>query len=303
MKTLCLYNPLARKVRGSDIFKLLKGRDYWGDVYFHALSPIDLTEPKWLRYLDDAKQVLILGGDGTLHHVAQFLVHRDTLVHIIPYGTANDLGRWIGLGSDLLQNTIALETGKTVAYDAITANGRYVFSGGGFGLGYLIAENSHHLSGNNVGWLIKKLAGTNLYTLLLIWNIIRHPIIHYMHQCRLGDSKKEVDTPLVVFTNQAILGKGVLLAPDTMSTDGRYQLIIFRNTNSRSILLTLCGIKLKLKRNDPWLDRSEVQQITLEWRIPVPAFADGELLPPEKTWKIICHRGALKLRVPITFNG
>ena len=81
MKTLCMYNLAARSVKDMDISHILRGRKYWGEVIFYSLQPEDISSPGWLSYLTDVSRVLIVGGDGTLHHAIQHLIN--TPVEII----------------------------------------------------------------------------------------------------------------------------------------------------------------------------------------------------------------------------
>ncbi|MFP7288782.1 acylglycerol kinase family protein [Shouchella clausii] len=46
---------------------------------------------------EDVQTVIVVGGDGTIHEVANELVHTDLSLGIIPAGSGNDFARCIGI--------------------------------------------------------------------------------------------------------------------------------------------------------------------------------------------------------------
>src|SRR5215218_5911789 len=65
--------------------------------------------------LDDGSgyQVLILGGgDGSVSSVVDFLANRDTVLGLLPLGTANDFARTLEIPQEIEDACLAIASGK-----------------------------------------------------------------------------------------------------------------------------------------------------------------------------------------------
>ncbi|WAC08500.1 MAG: diacylglycerol kinase family protein [Thermodesulfobacteriota bacterium] len=272
-------------------------------MIFYSLQPKDISCPGWLTFLDEVSKVLIIGGDGTLHHTIQHLINKPVEINLVPAGTANDFARWVGLFLNPLKSLDQLENGKTIKYDTISANGRHVVSGGGFGLGFLVADNANRLKKSHKWTLLMKLTGDKIYSLLLVW----HSIFARNNTCsfRITDNEDVRDyiSHACVFTNQASIGKNIVVAPGTKATDGLFHFLLFKNPSCQSVLYSLLKIKMGLSSKDRYQCRQEVNKISIYYNKRVPAFGDGEVIPESEHWDLCCHKGALNMRVPEKFNG
>jgi YegS/Rv2252/BmrU family lipid kinase len=80
--------------------------------------------------------VMAVGGDGTVHEVANGLlsVKRRATMAVVPVGTANDFARALGMPRDPLAAAAALLTAETRTVDVGQVNGRYfvTIAGAGF---------------------------------------------------------------------------------------------------------------------------------------------------------------------------
>jgi diacylglycerol kinase (ATP) len=286
-----------------DIENILRGRIHWGEVMFYPLRPRDISRPGWLTYLDEIGKVLIVGGDGTLHHTIQYLINKPVEISLVPAGTANDFARWIGLSLNPLESLKRLENGKTIKYDTISANGRHVISGGGFGLGYVVANNANWLKESRKWTLLMRLAGDKIYALLLVW----HSIFARSDSCcfRIEDNEdvREYRSYACVFTNQASLGKNITVAPGTRATDGLFHFLLFKNPSCPSVLYSVLKIKMGLSNRDKYQYRQEVDRLRIYCHKRLPAFGDGELIPESEHWDLCCHKASLNIRVSEGFNG
>ncbi len=89
--------------------------------------------------------VVAVGGDGSINEVARSLVHTDTALGIIPYGSGNGLATHLGLEPRNIRHAIeVLNSGKEVYIDAIKTNLGHVFSCAGFGLDSMVARRFRH---------------------------------------------------------------------------------------------------------------------------------------------------------------
>ncbi len=306
MNTLCLFNPKAGRFDKDSLERAFagrgeEGRRYWGEIEFVSLG--DGQGRDWPARMDKFGRVAVFGGDGTVHHVIQHLAFGDRELCVFPAGTANDLTCAIGLGLSLERNLALFETGKTVAYDTISVNGRHVITGGGFGLGYQAAASANRLRSGMFGGLFRKVLRAKIYLVTLAWHglVARPARVGFAMD---GDGKvSEGETQSILFCNQALMGKRVLIAPGTSALDGRFQLVRFLNRGAAGILRTLGHLKAASPDAEPMLERSEVEQATITFSRPVPAYGDGEEFAPRTQWLLRCQRGAIRLRVPLDFAG
>ncbi|MDB5105524.1 MAG: hypothetical protein JWP91_3213 [Fibrobacteres bacterium] len=277
------------------------GLDFWGRVEYRSLA-----EPEgraWAGSLDGFGRVAVFGGDGTVHHAIQPLAFGDRELCVFPAGTANDLTCAIGLPLDLDRNLDLFEKGKTVAYDTISVNGRHVITGGGFGLGYRAAATANTLRSGPLGGFFRKGLRAKIYLVTLAWHGLVAPPRKVGYTMTLDGTASAGETQSILFCNQALMGKRVLIAPGTSAVDGRFHLVRFRNRNAAGILQTLGHLKAGSPRAETMLDRAEASLAEITFSEPVPAYGDGEEFPPETKWILRCNRGAIRLRVPADFGG
>ncbi len=304
MKTLCLFNPNAHCGQCLDPRPFFRNNTYWGDISFHSLTKEDKLTPSWIKYSDGFSKILIVGGDGTIHHSIQHIIGKNIEVNILPSGTANDFASFVGIPARHADALHVLQHGKTIGYDTVSANGRHILTGGGFGIGYNIADSANRIKLSKIGELLYRATQGALYSVLLCWHSIFKCPIPLHASLIIDNDRKDIKHLAIIFTNQPNLGKQIVLAPQTIPNDGKFHVVVFSNPHGLSLLKSLVKLKLGILYNkDQWLIRNEVEEITITYKDAVPAFGDGEDLPPNNLWKIRCHKSSLQLRVPAGFNA
>ena len=244
----------------------------------------------------------VFGGDGTVHHVIQQLVFQNVELSVFPAGTANDLCQPLGCTGRVNEVMASLENGKRISYDTISLNGRHVITGGGFGLGYQAASSANRLRSGALGFLFRIGFRSQIYLLTLGWHGFFFPPPKVRYRLRVNDQTVEGLTQAILFCNQSVMGKNILVAPGTSGVDGRFQLVRFLNQSAPSILRTLVQLKAGSPLAENLLNRHETRQADIEFETPVPAYGDGETFPPETQWQLRCHRGSILLRTPMGFR-
>jgi diacylglycerol kinase (ATP) len=308
LNTLCLYNPKAGRFSLAALEKAFAGRAFWGDVRYESLAGPEGRQ--WHRKLGGYGRIAVFGGDGTIHHIIQELAFTETELCVFPAGTANDLVCAIGVPMEWERTLDLFERGKTLAYDTIEVNGRHVITGGGFGLGYQAAASANKLRSGPLGGVFRKCLRAKIYLVTLAWHGLLAPPrrVHFKMRIEGVDSMRpedgaiEGETQSILFCNQALMGKRVLIAPGTSPFDGRFHLVRFLNGNSAGILRTLGYLKSGSSKAEAMLARAEVSFVEIDFAEPVPAYGDGEEFPPQTHWELKCHRGSVKLRVPADFG-
>ncbi|MFP3903041.1 MAG: diacylglycerol/lipid kinase family protein [Armatimonadota bacterium] len=154
---LVIVNPMARLVGRSVRI---------GDILEHLLRlgarpQVALTREKSearamaLQAIEDGRRrIVVAGGDGTVNEVVQAIANTDLELAVIPLGTGNILGRFLGLRPGELPDACRLAVeGEADPIDLGVMDGHYFVGMAGVGLD---AEIVHKLSRpwkEAVGWL------------------------------------------------------------------------------------------------------------------------------------------------------
>ncbi|MEC4895694.1 MAG: lipid kinase [Oscillatoria sp. PMC 1051.18] len=97
--------------------------------------------PNLIRsYSDRVDLVIVGGGDGTLNLAIEGLLDTKLPLGIIPLGTANDLGRTLGIPRNLAAACDAIAQGKKKQIDLGWVNGQYFFNVASLGLSVKITK-------------------------------------------------------------------------------------------------------------------------------------------------------------------
>jgi YegS/Rv2252/BmrU family lipid kinase len=102
---------------------------------------------------DGAKHVIAVGGDGTVHEVANGLLHADSdaALGVVPVGSGNDFAKLIGVyGHDPARAVARLVTARSRRFDAGRVFDEWFVNSVGFGFGPAVVKTRnamHHLRG------------------------------------------------------------------------------------------------------------------------------------------------------------
>lgn len=100
-----------------------------------------------------ANHVIAVGGDGTVHEVANGLLRTETdaALGVVPIGSGNDFAKLLGVyGYDPARVVARLVTAKSQRFDAGRVLGEWFVNSVGFGFGPAVVQTRnkmHHLSG------------------------------------------------------------------------------------------------------------------------------------------------------------
>ena len=102
---------------------------------------------------DGAKHIVAVGGDGTVHEVANGLLRSDSdaALGVIPAGSGNDFAKLIGVyGHDPARAVARLVTARSRRFDAGRVLDEWFVNSVGFGFGPAVVKTrnaTHHLRG------------------------------------------------------------------------------------------------------------------------------------------------------------
>ena len=242
----------------------------------------------------DGRDVVIAGGDGSLHTVVERLHHRGELdepvLGLIPLGTGNDFARGVQIPLDPREAAEVVRAGRTQRIDLLVDDaGGVVVNAVHSGVGAEAGEEAHT-------W--KRRLGKIGY---LVGAIIAGFRTHGIRVVVEADGKRLADGTRRVLQvgigNGPFIGGGTPLVPDADPTDGWVNVMVSFSVPRRDRFLY--GLHLRRgthdERHDVRCERARHAEVrgTDFW-----CNADGELLGPLSSRRWTVEPAAFSLRVP-----
>ncbi|SVE12873.1 uncharacterized protein METZ01_LOCUS465727, partial [marine metagenome] len=175
------------------------------------------------------RTVLVCGGDGTISEVLPAIASTQTLFGVLPFGTANDFARALGIPRQLPAVLDRILTAEPACLDLGRVGDRHFATVAAFGfdanVSQAMAEGRAPLSGT-IGYLLAALSGLRRY---------QPPEIHIK-----GDFGANVERVYLVATaNTRSYGGGMQIAPHADPTDGLLDVCTVSGEISRATALSI----------------------------------------------------------------
>lgn len=172
--------------------------------------------------------VIVLGGDGTIHHIANSLLKSKVPipVGVIPLGTGNDFAFQCGLnGSSLSELLDIYLTKQPVEIDVIAVNEQFCLQVLSTGFDAQVSARSHRLPA---------IIGNARYLLGLLIELLRLKPISY--EISINGVKRNIDAIMISCANGRNYGGGMLISPLSDHQDGVFELIIIHPVSRFELL-------------------------------------------------------------------
>ena len=240
---------------------------------------------------ENAKLLIVGGGDGTINAAAGVLAGSKTQLGILPLGTLNHFARDLGIPADLDEAAQVLASGKARKVDVAEVNGQTFINNSAIGL-YPLMVIDRDLQQKRLG-RSKRLAMT----------VAAARTLARFHHDRLtltvNDEKSRVDTPLLfVGNNDYRLDIGGPGRRESLQ-DGQLCVFVMRKKTRRGMIAASIRALFNRTRPDDMVRLEEVQRLRVESRRShLPVAVDGEVvsLAPPLDYKV--RRGALNVIAP-----
>lgn len=224
-----IYNPVSGKKKAAKnlvvVEKLLKERgieyEVHGTCEAHDGERIarDLT-------MRGETEIIVLGGDGTMHEVLNGLVDPSVCtIGLIPSGTGNDFASCVGLPLDVEKATKIILDGETRNTDYIEVADRRCMNVGGIGMDVDVLER--YSRGNHQTKM-------KYFTCLLrsIFAFKGYPVTVVI------DGKEEHHNAILVdVCNGRVYGGGIPICPKAEVADGKISVVIVDNIKGKMALI------------------------------------------------------------------
>lgn len=238
-----MVNPVSASGRGQKIWSklepvLLKRRIPYS-VYVTERRGHAVALTKKVITDKRVKAVVAVGGDGTVHEVAQQLVGTDYPLGFIPCGSGNDLARALDIPADCFQALERILAHRPRKIDIAHINEHYFVNGSGVGFDAAVAKITNESRAKQ--WLNKVKLGRFVY----LANALR-----MVFSFRPTDMVLNIDGEAVYFRNVWLVAVcnvpfyagGMKICPEAVYDDGMLDVCIVNNMSRLYLLRNLAKV-------------------------------------------------------------
>lgn len=209
--------------------------------------------------------VVAVGGDGTIHEVAQPLVHSNTTLAIIPMGSGNGLSRFLHIPLSIRPAIRLIAEGRKMQMDTILCNNEYVLNIAGFGFDAVIGD----LFNINV----TKRGG------LKYVHLVSKELFHYKPQTFTFNSENKEFTRtffIGAIANANQYGLNAHIAPTADVTDGKFEVVFIEKFPPLFTLKLAIDLFTNRIHKSRYVETLQVDSLTIQNARPYTIHMDGE---------------------------
>lgn len=215
-----------------------------------------------------ADVVIAVGGDGTVHEVANGLIKTGSpaVLGVVPFGTGSDFARALGLPRDPVAAARALITARPRRIDVGEVNGRYFLTISGVGFDGEVAQQVN-------AWP-KVFGGTLMYILGILTNLVTYSPVDV--EIVLDGTLQRERLFLIAVGNTAWNAGGMWLVPAARPDDGVFDVVIAGPLTKFETLLVLPKVFSGRHLGHPKIRQAQARTIQITGSRPLAIQADGE---------------------------
>ena len=231
-----------------------------------------------------ADAVIVLGGDGTLHHYLRELSQLKIPVLMVPRGSGNDFASALGLRTEadsaaawnrFLQtgNAREFDLGMITPLGEASSSPRLFCNVAGAGLD----SDANRRANAMPRWL----RGRGGYVLGALGAIRKSKARRFVIEAQLvAFPARRLDEPglMVAFANGPTYGGGLRIAPAADFSDGQLDVCFVRQVGRARLLRLLRQVFSGRHVNLPEVEYFKASSVRLETDVPIDEYADGEFV-------------------------
>lgn len=237
------------------------------------------------------KNIVAVGGDGTVNEVIQALAKKDITLGIIPTGSGNGLARHCKIPLKMNDAVVLLKNGKPALIDLGKINDVFFISNAGVGFDAVVCNTIKQTKSRGLKMYVRK--------------VIQHYFTYKADTYSINIDGKEF-TQKAFFMNVANgkeFGYGFEIAPEATLQDGMLDMILVKKINAfNGLKFVIDGWRKKLINNKNCIYQRG-KKIRIEGENLIYFQADGDAHDCKKVCEIEVHENALKIIVPSTMKS
>ncbi len=267
-----LARPGAAGKRAASLTAVLDAAKALGFTTTVVSAPTAESIPDELdRHRETMHRLVIVGGDGLIHHALPFLAGTSIVVGIVPSGTGNDFARGLGVGSGLALPASKRRTairnallGAPRSIDLIESDdGRYAASVLTAGFSGRVTARANPM---------RFPPGQSKYTVATLLESAKLEPVPV--RFRIDGEVIELDTAFFAIGNTRFFGGGMAICPHAIVDDGLLEIVIVPTVPAHKLLRVMPTVFIGRHVDDPQVLTRRAHAVELE--TDEPLWADGE---------------------------
>jgi diacylglycerol kinase (ATP) len=252
----------------------------------------DLEQKVTAHVNSGARQLVVAGGDGSIHEAVNGIMRANTSASlgIIPTGTGNDFAKACGVTLDwqaacrsLAQRVASNQTLRRI--DVGRMNDRYFANGVGIGFEAKVTKvaRSYHWP---IGDLVYLLA-----ILRCLWDGVSTPEL----TIEAEQLERRGPVTLASICNGSWVGGMFHIAPMAANDDGKLELLIAEPVTRLRVLTLLPKLMRGQHLDEKEIAHHSINAVTISAAAPVESHLDGEVQPLQTRFEIDLRAAVLDL--------
>jgi diacylglycerol kinase (ATP) len=272
MKTLIIFNPSSAKGRAMDIKEEIKAefKKLKLDYQIHVSKNLqDMASTTRKNLKNGFSNFIGVGGDGTIHYMANILAGTNKNLGVIPTGSGNDIAVNLGLPSDVKTCCSIIKKGAIKKLDLGLINNKYYYlciAGSGF-------DSQVNDLANNTRLPIKGPAKYNysVYKTLITFKSKRF-FMDY------NNNHREIFGMMITASNMNSYGGGMKITPDADPEDGLFDICIIKRMSKLHFVKVFPKVYEGKHTEDSKVEIFRTGYLKLDSEYRFSVFADGEYI-------------------------
>jgi diacylglycerol kinase (ATP) len=284
---IMIANPVSGGIDKSEVIRDVARfavKDNLNFILYETSADNDTAKIKALYKEFAPERIIVAGGDGTIKLVAEALESEDFILGILPAGSSNGLATDLGLPRTIEDNLPIAFHNNFLEMDMIVVNGRKSLHLSDLGLNATLIKNYHEGS----------MHGRWHYALQAFKTLIDTDV-EFSATITSNNEVVEYQARMIVIANSKKYGTGVVINPNGIMNDGKFEIIILKNLDLIVFGKIITG-NMPLESED--ISIISTDQATIRTNFPVSFQMDGEYCGAETEFNISIAPKKLKVAVP-----
>jgi diacylglycerol kinase (ATP) len=284
---IMVSNPVSGGIDKSEFIEataLFAAKENLNFILYETSGKDDISKIQALYKSFKPERIIVAGGDGTIKMVSEAMEEEDVVLGILPAGSANGLAVELNLVKTLDENLAIAFHNDFIEMDMVVINGKRSLHLSDIGLNAELIKNYENSAVHGRWGYVLQIFNTLIGTEELF-----HATITANNQI------VECEAHMIVIANSQKYGTGVVINPNGVLDDGKFELIILKNLN-----LMIFG---KIITGNMPLDPKDVVIIStdkarIKTNVPVNFQIDGEFCGTETELNIEILSKKMKIAIP-----
>lgn len=229
-------------------------------------SPEDMSRQIAELVKEGKKHIVVSGGDGTVRLAAQQMAHSDSILGILPMGTANNFATALHLPLELAAAIRTIKDGVVTQVSLGKINNTYFTEAAGTGF----MADTFALYG----------AGTNKNIIKGLYSFLRLVLSFPRSRVKITlDDKVVVErAAMCTVANTFRMGQSLPIAPEASLTEDQFSVVIFGDIQRQELFTYYRAIKSQMHETLPKVRFEKAKSVTIESLKSLNVHADDRVI-------------------------